>query len=47
MIHGALAMLYASHVIDGKRTIEQVPSSVREQVKEIVEDATKKENGND
>lgn len=41
-MHGSLAMLYASHVIEGKRTIEQVPASIRNQVKEIVEEALKK-----
>lgn len=42
-MYGALAMLYAAHVIEGKRTIEQVPTAIREQVNEIVVDAVKKE----
>ncbi|WP_376713311.1 CD1375 family protein [Enterococcus raffinosus] len=36
-------MLYATHVIDGKRTIENVPASIRDQVTEIVNDAKKQE----
>lgn len=38
-MYGALAMLYASHVIEGKRDIDSVPTTIREEVKEIVEDA--------
>lgn len=34
-----LEMLYAAHVIEGKRTIEQVPSVLRDNVAEIVENA--------
>lgn len=30
-------MFYATHVIEGKRTIESVPASIRENVREIVE----------
>lgn len=33
----ALAMLYASHVIRGLRTIDSVPSVIRDQVRQIVE----------
>ncbi|MDT2542733.1 CD1375 family protein [Enterococcus raffinosus] len=44
-MYSALAMLYATHVIDGKRTIENVPASIREQVQEIVDEA-KKQDGN-
>lgn len=36
-------MLYATHVIDGKRTIESVPVQIREQVLEIVDDALGKQ----
>lgn len=43
MTYSALAMLYATHVIDGKRSIEQVPSSIRDQVSEIVADTKKQE----
>lgn len=42
-MYSALAMLYATHVIDGKRTIENVPASIREQVQEIVDEAKKQE----
>lgn len=42
-MYSALAMLYATHVIEGKRTIETVPTSIREQVNEIVNDAKKQE----
>lgn len=33
----ALVQLYATHVIEGKRTIESVPEKFRDEVKEIVE----------
>lgn len=42
-MYSALAMLYATHVIDGKRTIKNVPASIREQVQEIVDEAKKQE----
>ncbi len=42
-MYSALMMLYATHVIEGKRTIAQVPESIRETVQEIVDDATKKD----
>lgn len=35
-------MLYATHVIERKRTIESVPASIRENVREIVEAAQSK-----
>lgn len=38
-----LAMLYASHVLEGKRTLESVPTSIRPQVGKIVEEAQSKE----
>lgn len=41
MTYSALAMLYATHVIENKRTIEQVPASIREQVEEIVAETKK------
>ena len=41
MIYGPLTMLYASHVIEGKRTIDSVPASIREDVRDIVKNATK------
>lgn len=46
MGYSALAMLYATHVIDGKRSIEQVPASIRQQVEEIVADTKKQEESN-
>lgn len=42
-MYSALAMLYATHVIEGKRTIETVPASIRDQVNEIVNDAKKQD----
>lgn len=39
MMYPSLTMLYANHVIDGKRTIESVPAKIRPQVQEIVDDA--------
>ncbi len=43
MNYSALEMLYATHIIEGKRTIESVPSSIREDVAEIVTNAKKPE----
>lgn len=42
-MYSALEMLYATHVIEGKRTIDSVPTSIRENVKEIVMNAKKQE----
>ena len=42
-MYSALEMLYATHVIEGKRTIDSVPASIREDVKEIVMNAKKPE----
>lgn len=39
----ALVKLYAAHVIEGKRTIESVPEKLRDEVREIVEEAKKVE----
>lgn len=44
MQYSALEMLYATHVIEGKRTLESVPASIREDVAEIVVSAKKQEN---
>lgn len=38
-----LKMLYATHVLEGKRTIEDVPSVLRSNVQEIVDNAKKPE----
>lgn len=38
-MYGALAMLYASYVLDGKRTIESVPEAVRPTVQEILDES--------
>lgn len=38
-------MLYATHVIEKKRTIESVPASIRETVREIVDNAVGKGSG--
>lgn len=43
MQYSALEMLYATHIIEGKRTIESVPSSIRENVADIVTSAKKQE----
>ncbi|WP_396203956.1 CD1375 family protein [Enterococcus sp.] len=43
MSYSALEMLYATHIIEGKRTIESVPLSIREDVAEIVTNAKKPE----
>ncbi|MEG2326575.1 MAG: CD1375 family protein [Enterococcus sp.] len=45
-MYSNLEMLYAIHVIEGKRTIESVPASIRENVKEIVENSKKQEEKN-
>lgn len=37
-------MLYAAHVIDGKRTIDSVPVQIRQEVQEIVDEALGKQN---
>lgn len=42
-MYSNLEMLYAIHVIEGKRTLESVPASIRENVKEIVENSKKQE----
>ena len=42
-MYSNLEMLYATHVIEGKRTIESVPASIRENVAEIVANAKKQE----
>lgn len=42
-MYSALEMLYATHVIEGKRTIDSVPASIRENVAAIVKDAKKPE----
>lgn len=43
MNYSVLEMLYATHIIEGKRTIESVPASIREDVAEIVTNAKKQE----
>ena len=37
-----LEMLYASHVIQGKRTIESVPALIRPTIQEIIDGAVSK-----
>ena len=37
-----LVMLYATHVLEGMRTIESVPSMIREDVAFVVDHAKKK-----
>lgn len=39
MEFSAMKMLYATHVIEGKRTIESVPKILREDVAKIVDEA--------
>lgn len=41
--YSALEMLYAIHIIEGKCTIESVPSLIRDNVAEIVANAKKQE----
>ena len=43
MNYSALEMLYATHIIEGKRTIESVPEMLREDVAKIVDEAKKQE----
>lgn len=43
MEFSAVKMLYATHVIEGKRTIESVPEMLREDVAKIFDDAKKPE----
>ncbi|MDT2783636.1 CD1375 family protein [Enterococcus asini] len=42
-MYSNLEMLYATHVLEGKRDIESVPSIIRENVAEIVANAKKQE----
>lgn len=42
-MYSSLQMLYAIHVLEGKRTIESVPAIIRENVAEIVANAKKQE----
>lgn len=46
-MYSALVMLYASYVIDGKWDIENTPASIRPQIQEIVDNATKKPEDNE
>lgn len=39
MTYSNLEMLYATHVLEGKRDIETVPSTLRDNVQKIVDDA--------
>lgn len=43
MEFSAMKMLYATHVIEGKRTIESVPEILREDVAKIVGEAKRPE----
>ncbi|WP_291292332.1 CD1375 family protein [Enterococcus sp.] len=40
-MYSALQMLYATHIAEGKRTIESVPAPIREDVAEIVANVKK------
>ena len=42
-MYSNLEMLFATHVLEGKRTLENVPSVLRPNVKEIVDNAKKQE----
>lgn len=42
-MYSSLEMLYAQHVLEGKRDIESVPSIIRNNVTEIVANAKKQE----
>lgn len=39
----ALSALYAANVLDGGRTIEEVPAVIRPQVQEILDDSKKED----
>lgn len=39
----ALSALYAANVLDGGRTIEEVPAIIRPQVQEILDDSKKED----
>lgn len=45
-MYSSLEMLYATHVIEGKRAIESVPASIRDNVHEIVVSSKKQETEN-
>lgn len=45
-MYSSLEMLYATHVIEGKRTIESVPATIRENVQAIVDDSKKSDTEN-
>ena len=42
-MYSNLEMLFATHVLEGKRKIEDVPASLRDNVQEIVNDAKSKQ----
>lgn len=46
-MYSALVMLYASYVLEGKWDIENTPTSIRPQIQEIIDGATKKPEGNE
>lgn len=46
MEFSAVKMLYATYVIEGKRTIESVPEMLREDVAKIVDEEKKPEGSN-
>lgn len=43
MMYSNLEMLYAQHVLEGKRTIDKVPEVIRPAVAEIVTNAKKQD----
>ncbi|MCD1025839.1 hypothetical protein [Enterococcus sp. SMC-9] len=42
-MYSNLEMLFATHILEGKREIEDVPSMLRSNVQEIVDNAKKPE----
>lgn len=45
-MYSNLEMLYATHIIEGKRTIESVPTTIRENVQAIVNGSKKPDTEN-
>lgn len=46
-MYSALAMLYASYILEGKWEIENTPKILRPVIQEIIDNASKKPEGNE
>lgn len=44
-MYSSLVMLYVASVLDGKRSIEDVPKALQALVQEVLDEAVKKEDG--